>query len=122
MPSPPPAPWIADTRCPLDTEALADLASSSLLLGDTPFDVLLMDVSWTARYAASGWLEPLGNAFDGHHWRLPLSGDTALLYWRTDLLPRPPRDLRELTGMARELQGQGACVGAMCRKGAKTRA
>jgi multiple sugar transport system substrate-binding protein len=119
-------PWrIAVTRGPLDTEALSDLASSSLLLGDTPFDVLLMDVSWTARYAAAGWLEPLepllgddalagmlpaarlGNAFDGHLWRLPLSGDTALLYWRTDLLPRPPRDLRELEAMARELQGQG---------------
>jgi multiple sugar transport system substrate-binding protein len=103
-----PAPWqIAVTRGPLDTEALSDLASSSLLLGDTPIDVLLINVSWTARYTAADWLEPLGNAFDCHLWRLPLSGDTALLYWRTDLLPRPPRDLRELAGMARELQGQG---------------
>ncbi|MFN9624077.1 MAG: ABC transporter substrate-binding protein [Cyanobacteriota bacterium] len=121
-----PSPWsIAVTRGPLDTEALSDLASSSLLLGDTPFDLLLMDISWTARYAAAGWLQPLepllgedaltgmvpaarlGNAFGGHLWRLPLSGDTALLYWRTDLLPRPPRDLRELRAMARELQGEG---------------
>jgi multiple sugar transport system substrate-binding protein len=120
------APWrIAVTRGPLDTEALSDLASSSLLLGDTPFDLLLMDISWTARYAAAGWLQPLepllgdealagmlpaarlGNAFDGHLWRLPLSGDTALLYWRTDLLPRPPRDLRELEAMGRELQAEG---------------
>lgn len=121
-----PAPWrIAVTRGPLDTEALSDLASSSLLLGDTPFDLLLMDISWTARYAAAGWLEPLepllgeealagllpearlGNAFAGHLWRMPLSGDTALLYWRKDLLPRPPRDTRELVAMAQELQGQG---------------
>jgi multiple sugar transport system substrate-binding protein len=119
-------PWrIAVSRGPLDTEALSDLASSSLLLGETPFDLLLMDISWTARYAAAGWLEPLepllgddalaqmvptarlGNAFGGHLWRLPLSGDTALLYWRTDLLPRPPRDLQELLTMARELQDQG---------------
>ena len=121
-----PAPWrIAVSRGPLDTEALSDLASSSLLLGDTPFDLLLMDISWTARYAAAGWLEPLepllgeealaglvpearlGNEFDGNLWRMPLSGDTALLYWRTDLLPRPPRDTSELVAMARELQGQG---------------
>jgi multiple sugar transport system substrate-binding protein len=119
-------PWrIAVTRGPLDTEALSDLAISSLLLGDTPFDLLLMDVSWTARYVAAGWLEPLepllgedalagllpsarlGNAFGGHLWRLPLSGDTALLYWRQDLLPRPPRDTRELVAMARELQANG---------------
>ncbi|MBM5815958.1 MAG: ABC transporter substrate-binding protein [Cyanobacteria bacterium K_Offshore_surface_m2_239] len=120
------APWrIAVSRGPLDTEALSDLASSSLLLGETPFDLLLMDVSWTARYAAAGWLEPLepllgddalagmvptarlGNGFGGHLWRLPLSGDTALLYWRTDLLPRPPGDLDELVGMARDLQRRG---------------
>jgi len=116
---------IAVTRGPLDTEALSDLASSSLLLGESPFDLLLMDISWTARYAAAGWLTPLetllgeeamagllpaaglGNAFGGHLWRMPLSGDTALLYWRSDLLPRPPRDLGEMVAMARELQGQG---------------
>jgi len=116
---------IAVTRGPLDTEALSDLASSSLLLGESPFDLLLMDVSWTARYVAAGWLMPLepwlgeqamagllpaarlGNAFGGHLWRMPLSGDTALLYWRSDLLPRPPRDTQELVAMARELQGQG---------------
>jgi multiple sugar transport system substrate-binding protein len=116
---------IAVTRGPLDTETLSDLASSSLLLGDSPFDLLLMDVSWTARYAAAGWLQPLetllgedalagmvpaarlGNAFGGHLWRMPLSGDTALLYWRKDLMPRPPRDTQELEAMARELQAQG---------------
>ena len=117
---------IAVTRGPLDTEALSDLASGSLLLGEAPFDLLLMDISWTPRYAAAGWLMPLepllgpdamaglvpearlGNAFDGHLWRMPLSSDAALLYWRTDLLPRPPRDLEELVAMARELQRQGS--------------
>ncbi|MEB3257834.1 MAG: extracellular solute-binding protein [Cyanobacteriota bacterium] len=116
---------IAVTRGPLDTETLSDLATSSLLLGDSPFDLLLMDVSWTARYVAAGWLQPLetllgddalagmvpsarlGNAFGGHLWRMPLSGDTALLYWRTDLMPRPPRDTQELAAMARALQDQG---------------
>jgi multiple sugar transport system substrate-binding protein len=116
---------IAVSRGPLDTEALSDLASSSLLLGEAPFDLLLMDISWTARYVAAGWLLPLesllgqqamagllpaarlGNAFGGHLWRMPLSGDTALLYWRTDLLPRAPRDTSELVTMARALQRQG---------------
>lgn len=116
---------IAVTRGPLDTESLSDLAISSLLLGDSPFDLLMMDVSWTARYAAAGWLTPLetllgegamdgllpaarrGNAFGGHLWRMPLSGDAALLYWRTDLLQRPPRDTRELVAMGRDLQRDG---------------
>jgi multiple sugar transport system substrate-binding protein len=112
-------------RGPLDSEVLSDLAVSSLLLGDTPYDLLLVDQTWTARFAAAGWLAPLepllgddvldgmvpgarlGTRFDGHLWRLPLQGDTGLLYWRTDLMARPPRDTTELERSARELQRQG---------------
>ena len=47
------------TRGPLETEAVSDLAISSLLLGNSPYDVLLMDVTWTPKYAKAGWLEPL---------------------------------------------------------------
>ncbi|MFM7313265.1 MAG: ABC transporter substrate-binding protein [Cyanobium sp.] len=112
-------------RGPLDTEAMSDLAIGSLLLGSTPYDLLLMDVSWTARYVAAGWLEPLepllgdhaleamvpgarpGNAFGGHLWRMPLTGDTGLLYWRTDLMERPPQTTVELERIARQLQAEG---------------
>ncbi|MEY2643833.1 MAG: hypothetical protein RLZZ611_482 [Cyanobacteriota bacterium] len=113
---------IAVTRGPLDTEALSDLAISSLLLGDTPDDLLLMDVTWTPKYAAAGWLEPLepllgddalagmapgaqlGNAFGGHLWRLPLLADMGLLYWRTDLMDGPPHSLQELAATAADLR------------------
>ena len=117
---------IAVTRGPLETEALSDLAISSLLLGDAPFDLLLMDVTWTPKYVAAGWLEPLepllgqdalrgmapgaqlGNAFNGHLWRLPLLADMGLLYWRTDLMAAPPRTTTELEAIARSLQRRGA--------------
>jgi len=116
---------IAVTRGPLDTEALSDLAISSLLLGDTPYDLLLMDVTWTPKYAAAGWIEPLepllgddamegmavgaqlGNAFGGHLWRLPLLADMGLLYWRTDLMDAPPRSLQELAATAADLKARG---------------
>jgi len=112
-------------RGPLDSEAISDLAIGSLLLGASPYDLLLMDGSWTARYAAAGWLEPLetwlgedalaglmpgarlGNAFAGHLWRMPLTADTGLLYWRTDLMPRPPRTTEELERIAVDLQAAG---------------
>lgn len=112
-------------RGPLDTEAMSDLAIGSLLLGSTPYDLLLMDVSWTARYVAAGWLTPLedllgddaldamvpgarlGNGFGGHLWRMPLTGDTGLLYWRTDLMDQPPRTTEELEQIARRLQQEG---------------
>ena len=113
------------SRGPLDTEAVSDQAIGSLLLGDTPYDLLLMDVTWTARYAAAGWLAPLepllgadalapllpaaraGNAFDGHLWRLPLMADMGLLYWRTDLMDAPPRTPAELEAVAAALQRSG---------------
>ena len=113
------------TRGPLETEAVSDLAMSSLLLGNSPYDVLLMDVTWTPKYAKAGWLEPLeawlgadaledlapgaelGNAFDGHLWRFPLVADMGLLFWRTDLMEAPPRTPAELEAISRSLQQEG---------------
>ena len=112
-------------RGPLDTEAMSDLAIGGLLLGDSGYDLLLMDVSWTAKYVAAGWLVPLegllgvdaleamlpgarvGNTFGGHLWRMPLTGDTGLLYWRTDLMAAPPRSTEELEAVSRTLQAEG---------------
>jgi multiple sugar transport system substrate-binding protein len=112
-------------RGPLDTEAISDLAIGSLLLGDTPYDLLMMDVTWTPKFVAAGWLAPLeawldegeleamvpgarlGNRFDGHLWRMPFSADTGLLYWRTDLMEEPPRTTAELVEISRSLQRRG---------------
>ena len=38
---------------------MSDLAISSLLLDKGSFDVVLMDVTWLPKYAASDWLVPL---------------------------------------------------------------
>ena len=112
-------------RGPLETEAISDLAISSLLLGDTPFDALLMDVTWIPKYAKAGWLEPLDSYFDddelnalatgaseGNHYegsllRWPLVADIGLLYWRTDLMNQPPRTPEELESISRKLQNSG---------------
>jgi multiple sugar transport system substrate-binding protein len=112
-------------RGPLDTETISDLAISSLLLGEAPFDLLLVDVSWLPKYVAAGWFVPLerwfgpevleamepgarlGNGLGEHLWRMPLTGDTGLLYWRSDLMPRPPRDTSELVAISRDLQRHG---------------
>jgi multiple sugar transport system substrate-binding protein len=116
---------IAVTRGPFETESVSDLAVSSLLLGNSPYDLLLMDVTWTAKYAAAGWLLPLdawlgpepleslapgarvGNRIDGQLWRLPLVADMGLLYWRTDLMQAPPHTPADLVSMAQRLQADG---------------
>ncbi|AII49366.1 sugar ABC transporter substrate-binding protein [Synechococcus sp. KORDI-52] len=113
-------------RGPLNTESISDLAISSLLLGDAPFDALLMDITWLPKYAAAGWLEPLdpwfkqsdqeqlvqgarlGNDYDGHLYRWPLVADVGLLYWRTDLMDQPPSTPDELVAVVGQLVQTGA--------------
>ena len=105
------------SRGPLETESISDLAISSLLLGSPPFDALLVDVTWLPKYVAAGWLEPLdpwfdqadeddlvegarlGNRVNGALYRWPLGADVGLLYWRTDLMPSPPRTPDQLTAL-----------------------
>ena len=112
-------------RGPLETESISDLAISSLLLGDTPFDGLLMDVTWVSKYAKAGWLAPLdsyfteqdfaslapgaseGNHAEGALQRWPLTSDIGLLYWRTDLMDEPPRTPQDLETISTRLQNSG---------------
>ncbi|MDC0277482.1 ABC transporter substrate-binding protein [bacterium] len=109
-------------RGPLETDAMSDLAISSLLLGKATFDGLLMDVTWLSKYAAAGWMEPLenyfsekdvdslaigarkGNSYDGHLYRWPMTADMGLLYYRTDLMERPPETPDELVQISQSLQ------------------
>ena len=111
------------TRGPLETEAVSDLAISSLLLGNSPFDILLMDVTWLPKYAASDWLIPLDELIDSEDWeslepgaklgnsykdriyRWPMVADIGLLYWRKDLMKNPPNTPKELIEIGLDLLG-----------------
>ncbi len=79
-------------------------------------DVLQLDVIWTPEFAAAGWLLPLtalepapgeflnatleANRYQGRLWALPWFVDVGMLYYRTDLLSKPPASLRELEQLA----------------------
>ena len=56
--------YVEVTRGPLETEAVSDLAISSLILGKSPFDIILMDVTWLPKYAEADWLLPLDEWFN----------------------------------------------------------
>ena len=80
-------------------------------------DVLQLDVVWTAEFAAAGWIAPLdrfqpdtgaffpnvlaADRWAHHLYALPWYADVGMLYWRTDLLARPPRTFAELSADAR---------------------
>lgn len=80
-------------------------------------DILQLDVVWTPEFAAAGWILPLdpfepptdeffpatieANSWRGELFALPWFVDVGMLYWRTDLLDRPPATMEELVALAR---------------------
>ena len=80
---------------------------------DASYDVLTVDVVWTAEFAAKGWLVPLKGAnaidtskmlkapveaatYNGTLYAAPYSSDGGMLYYRTDLVKTPPKTLDEM--------------------------
>jgi multiple sugar transport system substrate-binding protein len=85
-------------------------------------DILQLDAIWTPEFAAAGWILPLDgfqpdtaaffpSTILANRWRdtlfaLPWFVDVGMLYWRTDLLSRPPATLGELVQAARRAKQQ----------------
>jgi multiple sugar transport system substrate-binding protein len=79
-------------------------------------DILQLDVIWTPEFAAAEWILPLdrfqpetgaffpatiaANRWDGRLHAVPWFVDVGMLYWRTDLLERPPASLDEMVRQA----------------------
>lgn len=79
-------------------------------------DILQLDVIWTPEFAAAGWILPLdrfepeqgaffpstleANRWNGRLFALPWFVDMGMLYWRTDLLERPPATFDDLARQA----------------------
>jgi multiple sugar transport system substrate-binding protein len=92
-------------------------------------DVLQLDVIWTPELAAAGWLRALdahapdlrdffGAAVEANRWRgrmyaLPWFLDVGMLYYRSDLLPAPPRTHAELVADARRASRLGLQYGLL---------
>ncbi|WP_461186795.1 ABC transporter substrate-binding protein [Arthrobacter sp. Z4-13] len=83
---------------------------------DTGYDVMSVDLVWTAEFAAKGWLQPLkdtmaidtagmlpstleGASYKGTLYAAPQSSDGGILYYRKDLVPTPPKTWDEMMGM-----------------------
>jgi multiple sugar transport system substrate-binding protein len=98
-------------------------------------DVLQLDVIWTAEFAAAGWIRPLDAfaldvedfvpaALAAARWRgalyaVPWFVDVGVLYWRTDLVPAPPRSLSALRDAARRLRDAQAARFGLVWQGAR---
>ncbi len=96
---------------------------TSFMSKEKNFDVLAADVIWTAEFAAALWVEPLDSYlspqtkasfipsvlktcnYQARLWAIPWFTDTGLLYYRQDLLAKPPQTWAELIKLSeREIQ------------------
>jgi multiple sugar transport system substrate-binding protein len=92
---------------------------------DTTIDILGLDVTWEAEFAQAGWIEPwtgdnLAQAQDGtlkpaletamwngQLYAVPDNTNTQLLWYRSDLVPKPPATWAEMIADAEQLAKQG---------------
>jgi multiple sugar transport system substrate-binding protein len=113
---------------PNASNQIEDLYTSSFLLGNSPYDLVFMDVVWTPKFAAAGWLLDLsarisseelsaflegdvnGGRYQDKLYRIPLRSDAGMLYYRTDLLKQaglePPQTFTDLMQISQTLQQQ----------------
>jgi multiple sugar transport system substrate-binding protein len=114
---------------PNATNLLEDLYTSAFILGDSPYDLVNMDVVWTPKFAAAGWLLDLsdritskelsafspkdveGGRYEGKLYRIPMRSDLGVFYYREDLLKeaglKPPETFADLLKASKVLQQQG---------------
>lgn len=115
---------------PNASNLIEDLYTSSFLLGDSPYDLIMMDTIWLPKFAAAGWLLDLsdrvaqtdlsdflpahieGSRYEDKLYRMPIRSDAGLLYYREDLLAQagtqPPETFADLMQASEKLQGSDA--------------
>lgn len=113
-------------RGPNAADAVENLYTTSFLLQDSPYDLVLADVVWIPKFAAAGWLEDLSDRvsddelaefleaditagqYEGGLYRMPYRSDMGMLYYRTDLLAEaglePPETFDDLIAAAQTIQ------------------
>ena len=96
---------------------------------DPNYDVVSVDVIWTAPFAAQGWIEPLKDqyaidtgkllpatvkaaTYGGTLFAAPFTSDGGMLYYRKDLVPTPPKTWDEMIAdCSKKTSGMGCYAG-----------
>ncbi len=97
-------------------------------LGKEPVEIVYMDVTWTAKFAENGWLLPVDKWFTqekrkdflesalkageykGHIYRVPVRADVGVLYYRKDIVKKPPETWKEFEEICSKLPENMYCL------------
>jgi multiple sugar transport system substrate-binding protein len=106
---------------PGDENGQLSQIQTNLQQGSPAYDVIDMDVIWTAEFATNGWIIPLNQSmfplgsflqpavqtamYNKQLWAVPYNSNAELLYYRTDILAaahkKPPQTLAQLEELAK---------------------
>jgi multiple sugar transport system substrate-binding protein len=95
--------------------------TANLQAGSPVYDVIAMDVIWTAEFASAGWIIPLESSmfplgdflrpavdtamYNGHLWAVPYYSNAEVLYYRKDILAKagkqPPTTWAQVEDLAK---------------------
>jgi multiple sugar transport system substrate-binding protein len=108
-----------------DTGEKHDRYVTMLSMKSSEYDVLDCDVVWVAEFASAGYVMPLDEyierdsfdlqnyleatrksvTYDNKIWGIPRFTDLGLLYYRKDIVEKPPKTWNELTEQAKKYMG-----------------
>ncbi len=116
---------IALKGLPREADGQREQMVRRLAAGDTDMDVLGLDVTWVAEFAEAGWITEwtgqdktevetgtLKGPLDTARWKdklyaAPKNTNVQLLWYRTDLVQKPPSTWAEMLEMAQRLKDDG---------------
>jgi multiple sugar transport system substrate-binding protein len=96
-----------------------------LAAGDSSMDILALDVTWEAEFAEAGWILPWTGTYQqqasngtlsvplqtaiwkGKLYAVPYNSNTQLLWYRSDLVPNPPKTWDEMINDSIQLAKEG---------------
>ncbi|MGH3797451.1 MAG: ABC transporter substrate-binding protein [Pseudonocardiaceae bacterium] len=119
----PHGPRVRVEALPETTDDQHQLLTLELNAGLSHFDILNLDVIWTAEFAQKGWLVDLDTlrpeieqvslpqavqtaVWQGKLWAAPYTTDVGILYYRKDLVHQPPATWEELDQVGRQVGAQ----------------
>jgi multiple sugar transport system substrate-binding protein len=110
---------------PTDASQQREQLVRRLAAKDSSVDLIGMDVVWTAEFANAGWIRQFPGAiakrvtakdfpsviktatFGGKIYGAPFNSNTQLLWYRKDLVPKPPTTWDQMIGDGEKLISQG---------------
>jgi multiple sugar transport system substrate-binding protein len=116
---------ISYQQLPTGSDGQREQLARRLAAGDSSIDIMGLDVTWEAEFAQAGWILPWTGTdkqqaeydtlqpmletatWNGKLYAVPDNTNTQLLWYRSDLVPNPPKTWAQMIADAEQLAKEG---------------